>query len=492
MYSFHFLLRASFLGCIFLSMTNVLAATPTFSNAVQPEIPDTVPKKPNAPEALPPSPDQLTAQLAAMQEELKGKNIEDLRNNPALAEQALNLAIISRNWGAVREILPVYRQTANRDQVLVDYAQGALYAGDGEYKKAIALYRKMIADNPNLSRVRMDLAILLYADKQDIAARDQFVKLRSEPSNDAVINGTIDQFLKNIDERSAWSFDASLSYLHDDNVNNASKSPTIRSGRLTFKKRPEALPQTGRGFEFSFGADRDFNIAGSSYISFDADTSGKIYWNNHDYDDINFNISSGYKYKDARNIAGIAPFARWRVIGGKAYSHTTGFSLHGSRWVSPNWQISSYNEMGWEKSNVNKNTPTEKQLYTSLNALWAPKSSQYFMVGANLYNDDTGIPASSYLRPGTTFVWNQDWSFGGISSRLNLGYGHRHYKGMSYFGVKRKDNEFNTGVTLWKRDWHYWGITPKIAFRFNKVNSNIKDMYSYDKATVFLKFDKTF
>ena len=43
--------------------------------------------------------------------------------------------------------------------------------------------------------------------------------------------------------------------------------------------------------------------------------------------------------------------------------------------------------------------------------------------------------------------------------------------------VDRKDNEFNTGVTLWKRDWHYWGITPKLSFRFNKVNSNIDDLY---------------
>ena len=494
MTSLRFLLRYALTGTMLLTAaTTAWAATPSFSNAVQPELPDTTPKQaPDAPQALPPSPEQLTSQLTAMQEQLRGKSLADLQKNPELAEKALNLAIISRNWEAVREILPVYRQMPNHDQVLVNYAQGGLYAGDGEYKKAIALYRKMIADDPTLSRVRMDLAILLYADKQDIAARDQFVKLRSEPGNDAVINETIDEFLAGIDQRSAWSFDAGLSYLHDDNVNNASKSKTIRAGRLNFTKRPEALPQSGQGYEFSLGAAKDFNIIGSNYISFDTGTNGKIYWNNHDYDDISLNISSGYKYKDARNSFGIAPLARWRIVGGNAYSRTFGFSLQGSRWLSPNWQLSSHNEMGWEKSNVDKKAPTEKQIYTSLNALWAPKSSQYFMLGANLYDDDTGIKSTSYLRPGTTFVWNQDWPIGGISSRLNLGYGHRHYKGQSYFGIKRKDNEFNTGVTLWKRDWHYWGITPKLSFRFNKVNSNIDDLYSYDKAQIFLKFDKTF
>ena len=389
-------------------------------------------------------------------------------------------------------ILPIYREMPNADQVLVDYAQGALYAGEGQYKQAIALYRKLIADDPNRSRVRMDLAILLYADRQDIAARDQFVRLRSDPQNDATMNELIDDFLTRIDQRSAWSFDAGLSYIRDDNVNNASKSPTIKAGGLEFQKRPEALPQSAQGFDFSLGASKDFNISGSHYFAFAANADGKIYWDNHDYDDMGVRVSGGYRYKDARSVFTLAPFTRFRYVGGDSYSKTYGTSLQGSYWLTPNWQLSSYNELGWEKSDINKDAPSERQLYNSVNVLWAPKTEQFFMLGANIYDVDTGTRSTSYTRPGVSFVWNQDWSVGGMSSRLNLGYGHRNYKDVSYLGVKRQDNELNAGVTLWKRDWHYWGITPKLSLRYNKVNSNIDDLYSYDKKSVFLQFDKTF
>lgn len=493
MTSLRFLFPLSALGGLFLVAAPSWAAEPLFSNAVQKEMPDAIPQgEPDLPEALPAGFAQLSEQLAASQEKLRNATLEDLRNNPSLAEEALNLAIIARNWDAVAEILPIYRESPNADTVLVDYAQGALYSGDGEYKKAIGLYRKLIADNPNLNRVRMDLAILLYADKQDIAARDQFVKLRSAADNDQMLNDLIDDFLQKIDERSAWSFDAGLSYLRDDNVNNASSSPTISLGNLKFQKRPEALPQRGQGFEFSLAASKDFNIAGSHYWSLDASTHGKIYWNRHEYDDIGLRISTGYKYKDARATFAFTPFARVRYFDSDPYSKTYGFSLSGGYWISPNWQLSSYNEFAWEKSDVNKQAPTEKQRYGSVNALWARKPEQIFTFGVNVFDVDTGTKSTSYTRPGVNVAWNQDWAFAGLSSRLGLGYGLRDYEAANYMGIKRKDKEYNIDVSLWKRDWHFWGITPKLNARYNKVNSNIDDLYTYDKAAVFLKFDKTF
>lgn len=494
MTTLRFLLSLSAAGGFLLAPALASAAdAPLFSNAVQKEIPDALPQaEPDLPQELPSATEQLGQQLAVMQERLRNASLDDLRNNPSLAEDALNLAIVSRNWDAVAEILPIYRESPNADAVLVDYAQGALYSGDGEYKKAIALYRKLIADNPELSRVRMDLAILLYADKQDTAARDQFVRLRSESGNDGVLNELIDDFITRIDERSAWSYSAGLSYLRDDNINNASSSPTISLGNLKFQKRPEALPQRGQGFEFSLGADKDFNIAGSHYWSLDASAHGKIYWNKHEYDDIGLRVSTGYKYKDARANFAFTPFARVRYFDSDPYSKTYGFSLSGGYWLSPNWQISSYNEFAWEKSDVNKQAPTEKQRYASVNALWARNAEQIFTFGANVFDVNTGTKSSSYIRPGVNVAWNQDWGFGGVSTRLGLGYAQRDYKAVNYMGIKRKDNEYNVDVSLWKRDWHLWGITPKLNVRYNKVNSNIDDLYTYDKAAVFLKFDKTF
>ena len=95
--------------------------------------------------------------------------------------------------------------------------------------------------------------------------------------------------------------------------------------------------------------------------------------------------------------------------------------------------------------------------------------------------------------------WGQEWHWG-ISSRLGLSIMKREFKDIAKlgnlnlfsFGKRREDKIYGINLSLWKRDWHIWGITPKLQLSWRKQDSNIPEMYSYTQKNVNMLFEKTF
>ncbi|WP_197494814.1 surface lipoprotein assembly modifier, partial [Gallibacterium genomosp. 1] len=65
-----------------------------------------------------------------------------------------------------------------------------------------------------------------------------------------------------IKQQSAWSFSGSLSYLQDDNVNNAAKDKVVYIGNVPFQKSEESLPQSAHGLQYSINLSKKFNLIG--------------------------------------------------------------------------------------------------------------------------------------------------------------------------------------------------------------------------------------
>ena len=63
--------------------------------------------------------------------------------------------------------------------MLLSYAEAKLASLRQDYALAIRIYRKMLSERPALTSIRMELAKVLFADRQDIAARLQFDKVKS-------------------------------------------------------------------------------------------------------------------------------------------------------------------------------------------------------------------------------------------------------------------------------------------------------------------------
>lgn len=424
---------------------------------------------------------------------------EQLEQNPRLTHQLLTQAIYSRNADLIAKLLEVYRNFPERDPIMVLFAEGKIAALTENYSEAIDKYREILAKDANLNPVRIELAIALFNQKQDGAAKDQFQKAQTAGDLPPQANALINAYLEALEERDSWNVDFSFNYLRDTNVNNTGNGRQIllaNGGTLT--RSNEMLPQTAHGLAYSLDVSRDFNLWGSHYLSVGNEFWGKSYWDHHDYDDLSNRTYVGYAYKTAKQNFRIKPFYEKRWYGGESYRWSNGARVEYSRWLTPNWQISTAGEFAQQRY-FDSTAQNGNNKLVSATLVWARTPKQFFYVGSDFISERTQVRQYSSDSKNIRLGWGQEWGWG-ISSRLSLFAMKRDYKDIAKlgninlfsFGKNREDKIYGVNVSLWKRDWHLMGITPKLQFSWRKQDSNIPAMYSYRQSNINMVFEKTF
>lgn len=432
--------------------------------------------------------------------------LEQLKQNPALTHELLSRAIYARNPEMIKKVLEIYRTFPNRDPIMERFAEGKLAAITENYTVAIDKYREILAKNPNLNPVRIELAIALFNQKQDGAAKDQFEKAQTASDLPLQAKRLIGAYLEALKERDSWNVDFSFNYVRDTNVNNvgSGRRLVLRNGGVI--TRPESmLPQTAHGVAYSLGVSRDFNLWDSHYLTVGNEFGGKSYWDNHEFDDISNRTFVGYAHKTAKQNFRIKPFYEKRWYGSESYRWSNGARVEFSRWLSPNWQLSTAGEFSKQRY-LDSTSQNGNNKLISATLLWARTPKQFFYLGSDFMAERTKVRQYSSDSKSLRLGWGQEWGWLGFSSRLNLSFTQREYKDVFSFGSyqtplglldlsvgkKRKDKIYGVNLSLWKRDWHIWGITPKLQLSWRKQDSNIPEMYSYTQKNVNVLFEKTF
>lgn len=415
---------------------------------------------------------------------------QELLNNRSLTESLINRAVMEQRWDWLEYLLPLYRQIPAYDDVLADYAQGALWRHQGRHRAAIDAYRGIIARAPQLVYVRLNLAAMLFENKEYTAAKAQFEKVRTEPISPASL-ALVNHYLAAIDKQGGWSLAAGLNYERTDNVNNASAIKEITLGKLTFQKNADSLPQKAQGIRYSGSLSRDFNLAGNHYLSVDGAVYGVNYWDNHDYDQTTVRAGSGYVYRDIAQWASLKPYFEKTWLNSQAYAQTPGISAEYGRWLNKNWQTVAAADLS--RTNYQDYTRFDgNRLALSATVAYLPNARLFVYGGADWINETARDPAEASIRKSLRIGTSYEWPLG-ISSRLNLRYAHRDFKANNfYFGYPRRDHEYQSTVSLWHRKLNFWGITPKLNWQYSKIDSNIPAFYSRSGNRVFIGADKTF
>ncbi|MCI5764792.1 surface lipoprotein assembly modifier [Actinobacillus porcinus] len=425
--------------------------------------------------------------------------LEQLKQNPVLTHELLTRAIYARNPEMIKKLLEIYRTFPNRDPIMERFAEGKLAAITEDYTAAIEHYREILAKNPNLNPVRIELAIALFNQKQDGAAKDQFEKAQTAGDLPPQVKRLIDAYLEALKERDSWNVDFSFNYVRDTNVNNVGSERQVvleNGGVLT--RSESMLPQTAHGLAYSLDISRDFNLWRSHYFTVGNEFWGKSYWDNHEFDDISNRTFVGYAHKIAKQNFRIKPFYEKRWYGGESYRWSNGARVEFSRWLSPNWQLSTAGEFSKQRY-LDSTSQNGNNKLISATLLWARTPKQFFYLGSDFMAERTKVRQYGSDSKSLRLGWGQEWNWG-ISSRFGLSIMKREYKDIAKlgninlfsFGKRREDKIYGVSLSLWKRDWHIWGITPKLQLSWRKQDSNISEMYSYTQKNVNILFEKTF
>lgn len=442
--------------------------------------------------ATPRLPQHETVEESTSKENTLSITKEELVKRPDLIIRGLIPALLQNNVDAVALLFPLYRQQqpAQQDPFLLAWGEAMMATHQGDYASAVQQYRELFAKRPEILQLRYQLAHALFLNNDNEAAKDQFQKLRAEV-NDTSSQQMIDQYLIAINQRDQWKINGGISFLNESNINNAPKAGT-RIGAWKAWEREQA-----HGLSYYVGAEKKWSLPHQFFAKLVLDGQGKYYWDNKKYNEFNARIGAGLGYQTANTELSFLPFTERRWYSGgssgsdamKQYSKNSGVRVDVTHWLNKSWQISTALEYGEQRYATRKHLNGNNYLWSNT-LLFLPYSGQYWYIGADYNRENTRDLDNAYQRKNVRLGWVQEWPFG-ISSRLSVAYARRVYKGEDLLGIRQKNKEYQTNVTLWHRNVYFGGITPKITWSYQKNDSN-HPFYRYDKNRIYLEMSKTF
>ena len=431
----------------------------------------------------------------------QGYDLEALKADPIAFTRFLNAALAAQDMATVKELLPHYKALDVNDPMLIKFADALVYRSEGQNKKAIAIYKEMLADNPDFHPVRLNMAQALYADKQYRVAHEQLQKLRGADIPEPVMVN-VERLIKRIDEQEQWQFNASARYVYDNNLDDV---PDVMPNGYSSPKK-----EKGKGIQVSGSANKRINLDKNFYAEVGGNATLKGYWDNSEYNDYLLTASAGVGYDDAKNDVSIGPFVTKRFYSEDPYSLRKGINVSGSRWVKPKLRLTASGMYSNETFDDEDNKARETDaLFLGLNALYIKDAKEYFYGGIGRYNND--VPARSFLtydRDSVNLGWGREWNQG-ISTITSLNYGVKKYDnpagdfsggGLEFFydtyggeyGSSRKDKTTSLGLQVWKRDLTLLGLTPRLVFDYEKTSSNFKYYDDRDDKIATILLTKSF
>ncbi len=409
----------------------------------------------------------------------------DLLATPDKLADLLNHALITQNSAALSFLIPIYEKTPHPDEILLLDAKASHAKITGELSKTIDYYRKIIAINPSLAPIRLDLAIALTEDHQYMAAEDQFRKLQAEKLPEPERN-IVDQYIASLQKSSHWEINGGLSFIQDKNINNKSDTKEIywHDLKVTLPKK-----ESGHGVNYALAAQKNWMLKDHYFFMTDLFTYGKFFWDNHDYDNNVSRVGAGLSYKSNQIAINVLPYVEKEWFGGRPYRHSLGLNISSEKWLLPNTRWHNTLEFS---QNTHKDRPWLNGHSTLLASqlLYFTSAKQYYLLGAGYTREATQDPSEYHTRYKLSLGWTREWQ-NGLSTRSLIHLGQRKNKHPDILNIKRKDHEYTTVLSLWHRAIHFYDITPRLTWRREKTTSN-HFYYPYNKNTLSLELNKTF
>ena len=127
-----------------------------------------------------------------------------------------------------------------------DFLDGMIAMAGKDFARAEALFRKILAADPKLIRVRLELARTLFLQKEDEDA-DYHFRLAIAESPPATVIANIARFREAIRARRAWRFNLAFGIAPDSNINSATDKERVDILGLPFRLDPDARARSGIG-----------------------------------------------------------------------------------------------------------------------------------------------------------------------------------------------------------------------------------------------------
>jgi hypothetical protein len=401
-------------------------------------------------------------------------------SSPASAQSDVNAELaraatllIAGDLAGARQCVDRLAQ-AHRGGAERDFLDGMISYSGKDYRRAEAMFRRLLDRDPKLLRVRLELARTLYMERKDEQA-DYHFRLASAEHPPVLVVSNILRFRQAIRARRSWRFNMDFGLSPDSNVNSATDKETVDVYGLPFRLDPSARSKSGMG-RFA-GIDASLRLNRSGKVPIYVGAYGRwTRYRDHRFDDAYAGAEAGPELSVAggRLRATATALERWygerplvKSVGGR-FDYE---KLIGGKWTFGGTLLVRHNDYarrrdvdGWDAAALASVDRTIGA--TTLGSGWI------------------GVERNSANDPGQGF-WRGQFGFGilkeigsGLRPKLTIDVARQlNDAPLAPFG-KQRDWLLDASFSIYKRDWNFGGFAPSLGVTATR---NISTLTLYDQ-----------
>lgn len=419
-----------------------------------------------------------------------GESAQSIRLDHLSAQDVLSIAGRLMDAGRYDDALALLRQLEadGAGGVERDFLDGMLALARKDYRRAEAMFRRILQGDPSLVRVRLELARTLFLEKKDEEA-DYHFKLAIAARPGSAVLANVARFREAIRARRAWRFNINLGIAPDSNINSATNAERVEILGLPFQLSPEARARSGTGI--IAGADVSVRLWREAKVPLYLSVYGRIVrYPDHDFDDYYIGGETGPEFRLSGGRLRIAATGLQRWYGGKPLISSIGgrlnfdkvidgkLGLEASLAVRHNAYFRRDDVDGWDI-----------EVSTSVNRS-VGKSTLGF-VYASIQRSIANDPGQSNWqgRVGFGVLKEIGW---GLRPQVSVEVGRQvNDAPLVLFDSTRRDWRLQASASIYKRDWNIAGFAPSLRLSWTRNFSTI-DLYDQKRLRAELGVAKAF
>jgi tetratricopeptide (TPR) repeat protein len=372
----------------------------------------------------------------------------------------------------------------------LDFLRGTLASDCGDYDTAIIYFRAILARNPSLNRVRLDLARTFFLAGDDAVAEYHF-HLAEAAGLPPAVQANVDKILNEIKRRKKWTADASFGLEPSTNINTATSAQTVDLYGTPYQLSQAAQKTSGVGVVGALSGSYQFDLTPDSRLVAGSSLNGTDFIQK-DFDDNSANAFIGPRFLIGQSSeATVEATATQRWYGGQDYYTGGGGRVEGKTTVSPRLQLDgavAVQQLNYTPAYAAYTGPVTT---LSTGATYGLDSASFVRLdGAVIHEQTAELPfrdTQYYIGP--NYYRELPHGFiGNIGFNADFAYFDAL---LPIFGVTRHDTTLNYQIGVSNRTVNLFGFMPVVTYIHTDRYSDIP-LYAFTSDRVILGATQNF
>ena len=371
----------------------------------------------------------------------------------------------------------------------LDFLYGSIALVRGDWDVAIARFRAMLGRNPDLPRVRLDLALAYFQSGRDVRAAHHFRLALGAKDLPPEAGARALGFLELIRRRKTWAVTGTVALAPDSNINNATNATEVELFGLPAQLSEDARETSGVGLSVNLDGGYEGRISPDVRFRSSAGLSTRTYRESQ-FNERIVNLRAGPRFLFEKFDLRPELTASVRDLGGDLYSRSAGLGLSGDWLLAPSWRLNA--AVGGERVSY-------ETFLGDGHTFSADLGLAHALGRATLVRADTAFRLENL--DDDAYSWREYILGVSVTRELPRGFvvgGGPLYRWREYgaplpaFGSEaRRDRTLGGRITVSNRRLDWFGFSPQITLRLERRDSNL-DLYDYRRTVGEFSLIRTF